>query len=499
MRNILIKILSLIIVFAFSSCEKIETLNENPNEPSIVTASVLMTSGMRTLGNSSVNQSFLLGNNAAQLTAKTLRTEIDVYNWNAFPVVWDAMYTGLTNIIESERLAIADGNEQMQGVAIVMKSWAFSVLTNAYGDIPYSEAITGVSTDNFTPAYDGQSDIYNGANGLLAELERAVTLLNGSGSIEGDIILNNDGAKWVKFSNSLRLRLLMHLSNKQDVSAEIAALASSDLLSSNNDNVAMTYTGSFPNEFPLLPLKIGDFDAVALGTSAYDVMTGYNDPRLTRYARPNDGDYTNTMATNFSGAINGSESTSACPKNGSRLGVAYYDYPNQRTASTLGIDRAEAIIMTYSEVEFLLAEAALKGYTTGNIETHYKAGIEASMIYHEVDLAPFGYADFEGYYNTSGVAYDEAMDIWEQKWLALFFHGLEPYFEVRRWLAESNNDFNAIRFLIPTCQNTNNDLLPIRFLYPGEEQSLNNQNYNIAIDNLGGSNSFNAKMWLLDF
>jgi hypothetical protein len=499
MGNNIIKILSLIVVFAFSSCEKIETLNENPNEPNRVTASVLMTSGMRTMGNSSVNQSFLLGNNAAQLTAKTLRTEIDVYNWNAFPVVWDDMYTGLKNIIEAERLSIADDNEQMQGVAIVMKSWAFSVLTNAYGDIPYSEAITGVADNNFTPTYDAQSDIYNGTNGLLAELERAITLLNGSGAIEGDIILSNDATKWVKFANSLRLRLLMHLSNKQDVSAEITALATSDLLSSNNDNVVMTYTGSFPNEFPLLPLKIGDFDAVALGTSAYDVLTGYNDPRLTRYARPNDGDYTNTIATNFSGAINGSESASACPKNGSRLGAAYYDYPSQTTASTLGIDRAEAVLMTYSEVEFLLAEAALKGYTTESIEAHYKDGIAASMSYNQVDLAPFGYTDFEDYYNTSGVAYDEAMDIWEQKWLALFFHGLEPYFEVRRWLAESNNDFNAIRFLVPTCQNTNNDLLPVRFLYPGEEQSLNNANYNIAIDNLGGSNNFNAKMWLLDF
>ena len=145
MRNNIIKILSLIVVFAFSSCEEIETLNENPNEPSVVTASVLMTSGMRTMGNSSVNQSFLLGNNAAQLTAKTLRTEIDVYNWNGFPLVWDKMYSGLTNIIEAEHLAVADGNEQMEGVAIVTKSWAFSVLTNAYGDIPYSEAISGVA------------------------------------------------------------------------------------------------------------------------------------------------------------------------------------------------------------------------------------------------------------------------------------------------------------------------------------------------------------------
>ena len=499
MRNNIFKILSLLLIFSLSACVELETLNENPNEPSNVSASVVLTSGMRTVVNSSVDQAYLLGNNAAQLTAKTLRTEIDVYNWNAFPSVWNEMYNGLTNIIEAERLAQVDGNEQMQGVAVVMKSWAFSVLTNAYGDVPYSEAITGVLNDNFTPVYDAQSDIYNGPNGLLAELERAVILLNGSGSIEGDIILSNDASKWIKFANSLRLRLLMHLSNKQDVSAEIAALASADLLSSNADNVAMTYTGNFPNEFPLIPLKIGDFDAVALGTSAYSVMTGYNDPRLARYARPDDDDYSNAASTNFSGAVNGSESTSACPKNGSRLGAAYYDYPNQVSAATLGIDRAEGVLMSYSEVEFLLAEAALKGYTTGNIEEHYKAGIGASMTYHQVDVAPFGFTDFDDYYNNSGVAYDEAIDIWEQKWIALYFHGLEPYFEVRRWLAESNEDFGQIRFLSATCENTNNDKLPVRFLYPGEEQSLNTENYQTAVDNLGGDNSFNAKMWLVDF
>ena len=155
--------------------------------------------------------------------------------------------------------------------------------------------------------------------------------------------------------------------------------------------------------------------------------------------------------------------------------------------------------MSYSEVEFLLAEAALKGYTTANIEDHYKAGIAASMTYHQVDVAPFGFTDFDDYYNNSGVAYDEAIDIWEQKWIALYFHGLEPYFEVRRWLAESNEDFGQIRFLSATCENTNNDKLPVRFLYPGEEQSLNAQNYQIAVDNLGGENSFNAKMWLVDF
>ena len=154
--------------------------------------------------------------------------------------------------------------------------------------------------------------------------------------------------------------------------------------------------------------------------------------------------------------------------------------------------------MTYAEVEFLLAEAALKGWISEDIEAHYKSGIEASMGYHQVDPAPFGWTDFEDFYDNSGVAYDAPTDIWEQKWINSFFHGLEPYFEVRRWYFESGMDWAGIPFLSPPCENLNDDQLPVRFLYPGEEQSLNAINYDEAVERLGGSNSQNAAIWLVE-
>jgi hypothetical protein len=150
--------------------------------------------------------------------------------------------------------------------------------------------------------------------------------------------------------------------------------------------------------------------------------------------------------------------------------------------------------MTYAEVEFLLAEATAKGWISGDIETHYRNGIEASMDQYNVDYTPFGYTDFNDYYNTSGVAYSTITDIWEQKWLALYFHGLEPLFEVRRWYDEAGG-FAGIPFMGPTCDNNNNDELPKRFLYPGEEQSLNADNYQEAVDRVANYNQ-NADMWL---
>jgi len=480
----------LVLAFSLVSCEEFEEFNENPNEPTTVSSDVLLTSAIRSSVNTMVNESFLLGNNVAQLTAKTLRTEVDSYNWNAFPTVWEGLYESLTDVEAVEDQAIQSGNEQLQGVAIVLKSWIFSTLTNAYGNIPYSQAI---NADDVTPAYDAQPDIYAD---LFSELEQASNLLAGSGDISGDILLNNDASKWLKLCNSLRLRLLMTANNQlPDAGTRFAAIVNSgNIMTSNDDNVTLTYLSSFPNQFPLIPLKIGDFDAVALSQTSLDVMREHDDPRLMRYARPNNDEF-NENAT-FTGAVNGS-STNNCPKSGSRLGVQYFNDPNLTQASELGLSMAEGIVMTYAEVEFLLAEAAAKGWINEDIEEHYRAGIAASMEYHQVNLEPFGWESFDDFYAESGVAYSEVTDIWEQKWLALFFHGLEPYFEVRRWYFESGMSFNGIPFLEPACDNLNEDQLPLRFLYPGEEQSLNGENYQQAVDNLGGSNSQNAPIWLV--
>ncbi len=477
-----------------TSCEKFDEFNENPNEPTTVSPDVLFISGIRQSVNTSVNESFLLGNNAAKLTAKTLRTEIDAYNWNAFPTVWEGFYESLTDLYAVEDIAIETGNQQLEGAAVVMQSWVFSVLTNAYGDIPYFETIRGIE-DNFTPVYDPQPEIYAD---LLAELERASNLLapGSEGQITGDIIFNGDASKWRKLANSLRLRLIMLANNQLDNpgAAFASIVEEGNIIESNDDNATLTYLSSFPNQFPLIPLKTGDFDAVAISSTTLELFRQYDDPRLFRYARPSNDLY--TEEAEFNGADNGNISED-CNKVGSRLGAAYYVDGAQTTATQLGIDIAKGIIITYAEVEFLLAEAAAKGWISDDVEMHYRDGIAASMEYHQVSLDPTKWSSFDDFYNNSGVAYEEVTDIWEQKWVALFFHGLQPYFEVRRWYFESGMSWDGIPFLDPPCSNVNNDELPLRFLYPGEEQSLNATNYDEAVERLGGSNSQNAAIWLV--
>lgn len=489
-----ITLIALLAGLFLPSCEQFDEFNENPNEPTSVSPDVLLASAIRSSVNTSVEESFLLGNNIAQLSTKTLRNEVDAYNWNAFPTVWEGFYESLTDIYAVENIALETNNAQLEGVAIVMRSWIFSVLTNAYGDIPYFEAVRGIE-DNFTPVYDPQPEIYAD---LLSELERASNLLaaGSGGSISGDLIFNNDASKWRKLANSLRLRLLMLAHNQLDNAPEQFAsiAAAGEIMESNDDNAVLEYLGSFPNQFPLIPLKTGDFDAVALSTTMLNHFEAYDDPRLFRYARPDNDLYTPEGV--FNGADNGNN-TENCDKTGSRLGAAYYVDASQTTASELGIDIADGIIMTYAELEFLLAEAAGRGWISDDSETHYRNGIEASMMYHQVDFGTTQWSSFSDFYDNSGVAYDKVTDIWEQKWVALYFHGLEPYFELRRWYFESGMSWDGIPFLDPPCSNVNDDELPLRFLYPGEEISLNATNYNAAVDRLGGSNSQNASMWLV--
>jgi hypothetical protein len=163
----------------------------------------------------------------------------------------------------------------------------------------------------------------------------------------------------------------------------------------------------------------------------------------------------------------------------------------------MGINYAEGLIMTYAEVCFLVAEGIAKGWVTGDIATEYKKGIQASHDYYQVNYAPYGWNSFDDYYDNSGVAFAETEDIWKQKWLSLYFSGLEPYFELRRWYNEVNG-WDGLSFVsAPIGTNLNNYELPSRFLYPGQEQSLNNANYQEASSRYAGGNTINGKMWIL--
>ena len=471
-----------LVLFVAVGCDsRFEDVNSNPNEPEQVSPNLLLPNIIRGAVNTSVNTAHTTGNLVLQYVAKaSFATEIDRYNW-AGVGYWEAYYDDLRNVNDMIRIARERDNPNVEGVGLVMKSWIFSMLTDAYGRIPYSEANTPGEN---TPVYDSQAAVYDS---LLTDLEEANTLIDpGSGqSIQGDILYDGDLMKWKKLANSLRLRLLMRLSEKQgsgdlDVNVEqqfTSIVNGEPVFEGNEDNAALEYLDSRPNEWPRHTSRAGTFRTYRMSQTLTDSLNTLDDPRLSVFA-----DLPDSLDT-YVGVPNGLTDDASNEFNGGRAYQSglntqkYFEQPNA----------AEGLIMTYAEVLFLRAEAAVRGWTGEDAETLYEDGVEASMAQYD-QTPPSGYLDQPGVDYPVGNQ-ERAIDrINKQKWIALFYTGLEGWFNWRR---------TGVPALEPSEENVNGDQIPVRFRYPESEQSLNAENYQDALDEQG-PNDINTEMWLLE-
>ena len=484
----------LLTVFVSACTDGFDAVNTNPNQPTEVGSEALVPSAIRSSVNAHVTMSYLVGNNIGQISAKTLRIQVDSYQWNSFNnFVWSPLYESLRDVESLHGVAVEEGNTAAQGVALVLRAWIYSILTDAYGDIPYSEAI-GADEDVLFPKYDTQEEIYLGTNGIIATLNEAASLLSSTTStLNGDILYEGDVKKWEKLANALQLRLWLRVSDKvpsQAASALQALVNQGNLMSGVSDGGLLTYLETSPNIYPTFQLKVGDFDAVAISARAVDSLSNWNDPRLEIYARPANAPVASGDEPRYLGYVNGALEGG----NTSLLGYRYYNYAGHPTSAT----RAKGIIMTHAEQEFILAEAAQRGMISTNAKTHYDAGVISSMLQYNAE-ALFPYTSVNGvtfntpadYLAQSSVDFESADDrlerIASQKWVAMFFTGLEPWFDWRR---------TGRPAMEPTLNNINNDVVPVRFRYPGDEPLLNKANYDAAVSRLGGDN-INSAMWLV--
>ncbi|MEX2403009.1 MAG: SusD/RagB family nutrient-binding outer membrane lipoprotein [Balneolales bacterium] len=457
-----------------------DELNTNPNEPVEVEPDLLLPGILKQSVDNTVENSMSVGNIVAQHTSKVLFGGNDRYNWQSFSGFWNGNYNTLRNVSDMHRISEENGNDNYRGISLVLKSWLFSQLTDAYGDIPYSDALGAKDNGTNSPAYDQQSDIYQG---LLDDLEEANELLDPSGmEVSGDILYDGDILKWQKFANSLSLRLLMRISDKTDVSSDMQEIINNPstypVFESVDDNAALTYLSDNPNQFPVYTYRTGTFQEYRASKTLVDELNDIDDPRLNVFAEPTDVS-TEAGEPEFVGVPNGLEDDEAANYNGSpgdqsRMGTLYFDEP----------DAAQGLIMTLAELNFILAEAAQKDIINGDAETYYNDGMEAS--FEQYDITPD--AD---YFTNPDVAFDQGRaleQIGSQKWISLFFNGLEAWFDWRR---------TGYPVLEPSARNVNDDQIPVRFRYPTEEQSLNATNYEEALERQGDDN-INTEMWLLD-
>lgn len=492
-------------LFVVTSCDKdFEDINTNPNVPTSVTPDLLLSGVIRNVLNNQVGEAWGIGNIVVQHTAKIQFVNEDRYLWNEQNGLWNTVYGNMRNL--QAVIDFAERAEPVQnnylGVALILKSWMFSLATDAYGDVPYSEA-TKAKQGIYQPKYDTQEFIYDG---ILADLKRANEILGTSPeALAGDLLYGGGAAsvmKWRKLANSLRLRYLMRISDRKNVNAEMQAIisdpAGNPIFENNADNASLKYLASAPNQWPLYTTRVGSFDEFRLSKTLGDYLTSIQDPRLKVFARPTEKSVADGTPI-IAGIPNGLEDTEALsynggPQNVSRVGLTFACLVCNDNGPAPAPDAARSTIMSYAELQFILAEAREKNLiTTGNAETYYLNGINANFEFYE-SIVPVSYnIDLNlpaNYFTQPEVAYtgasaDKLRKIGTQKWIALFFNGLEAWFDWRR---------TNIPALVPGQDNLNDDKIPVRYIYPTIEQSLNGTNRNEAVGRQG-ADDLNTRVW----
>lgn len=474
MKNILFTVL---IIFFISACtEDFESLNENPNVPQNVNPQFLLSNVISIEANQNAYfQGFRLANYLAQFAASVEFERIDRYEMGSNSDYWNTIFRLLSDIKSMKEMEGA--NEAYTAVGDIMQSYLFSQLTDLWNDVPYSEAVKALE-GNFTPKYDTQESIYTDPeNGILAVLKRAVnTLENTNATIQGDVMFKGDLEKWVRFGNSLQLRYLLRISKRTTDFSEMQRLAASGkLMDSNDDNAVVPYLSGAPNQFPMSLAALGLYQEHRMTKTVDSILNLWDDPRVAVLYKPTQ-ESANTGTPQYKGLVNGQDRETIAA-NGINLndislfGAIFRDVP----------DGVDAQFMQYAEVQFALAEAAEKGYISGDVETFYQNGITASFEYYGVPV-PIDYFTREAITLNGS---DNLNKILTQKWLSLISIGHEAWFEVRR---------TGIPNLKPGPNNLNDNQYPVRYIYPESEQATNSANYQQAVSRIGGDN-INSKGW----
>lgn len=513
-----------LLILSFGSCTKnYEEINTNPNSPTDVPAKNIFTNVIiNSVGNELGGwiQHTYLGC-WSQQWCKVQYIDEDRYQTRNMTGYMEGPYTGtlmdLQIILDKTEQEIADGkdvssNTTLLAAAKIMRVWIFDYLTDLFGDVPYSEALQGLQKNGVTtPKYDTQESIYMD---FFSELEEANTLLDIStvtsfGS--ADLLFNGDPLKWKKFGNSLRLRLLNRVAGTPwsftynmvggsqvttnpgpaayaNADADIATIlgnsATYPIMESNDDNAALYYPG-IPYRNPIFNTLYSRTDQ-AISETMVNWLQARNDPRLPVYAQPTIASDTSSWPVYY-GFQNGSDQASAFFPQISLLGTAVaYD------------ENAPLYILTYDEVQFIIAEYQMRQGNDGAAQAAYEAGITASMDRWGASLGSY-LSEPDVDWATAANDGEKYQRICEQRWAAIFGQGVQAYNLVRRTgFPERIFEYELTGTYYPDMG------LPIRIYYSLNEEVYNSanlqeaktrQNIETSNDGMFSTNGTQSQVW----
>jgi hypothetical protein len=496
-----------------TACDKgFEEMNKNPNaytEPVIAnlfTTSLIRGAGTGTADRNRTNIKYFAGVMQYMAALGTNWSGDKNFENGQFGDFFETAYS--VHLKELQQvIASTEGKPDLINHNAIANIWRIFIMhrvTDAYGDIPYFEAGQGYLSKNYKPKYDKQSEIYPA---MLAGLETAIGQLDPAKPSYGvsDVIYQGDIGKWKTFAYSLMLRLGMRLTNVEpNLSREwVQKAIAGGVMKSNADIAKLNHVAGNGNtwNWDASELKRESFPEsnagkgpVKLGKTLIDLLKAKNDPRLPFYATLWEGNILSMQAAKLptttnpdlqKGLPNGYDATTIKQviPNWSNDMLVEYSEPNTGTIASLN---APTVLLSYAEVEFLLAEAALRGWESGTPAEHYNAAVTASMqsttlFPGGIVITPAAITDYLAANPLNAGSFEEQMEqIHTQFYLAHFMW----YDNFEAW---SNFRRTGYPKLTPPNYpgNFTGGTHLVRMRYPVSEATLNKANYEAAVASQG--------------
>ncbi len=434
--------------------------------------------------------------------------------------IWNDAYTAAGYAYTCQQLIKSKKDtslNNLNGIALIVQLLNLELVTDTYGDCPYSQALEGAS-GVAEPVYDAQKTIYLS---MLSKLDSVLPTLNPGGTAPtNDVIYFGNVAEWQKFGYSLMLRMAMRLTNADPADAQtyVEKAYAGGVFGSNADNAYFTFdhADNYSNGNSSALQTQEDYSEVRWGQQLISYLKTTNDPRLSVIAEVPQPGLTNAANESLAGNSTasaqdgmpngydengGSTDISNAPgyPGGTGTGGDFNPTGNySRPTSALYLSlNTPGFILTYAQTELLLAEAAARGWSVGaSASTHYANGLAAAMttLGRLNGTTPISAATATAYatanpLDVSSQANSLAM-INTQYWVleGTLFDFSEAWSNWRR---------SGYPVLTPVNYpgNFTNGVIPRREIYPSSEPSTNPGNYKSAVSNLSGGDSWTSHVW----
>lgn len=478
MKKLLI-LLTVLLVLG-SACKKsfLNVDETNPNSASVVPPNLVLPAALNTTARLVTNPdnftfiylwygSWSISGGYAQ---PTNLTQYNLLN-SSYQGIWDNFYLNLANYDYIEKNSTSAQSAPYKAIAMIMKAYIFQNLVDCYGNVPYSQALKSGTPQILKPVYDNQQDIYDS---LVVKLDAAIAIIHNlpaDAATVGsyDIVYKGDMFAWVKFANTLKLRLLVNQSGITSRASYISSAISSSSTSADfigagegaMANPGYTNSNNKMNPFWENFYKVdGSAQADGItytmaGQDAVDFLNDNNDPRKLLIFAPYTAGGKVIKGNYFGALLLGTVPTTSAFGRGLLQGPTH-----------------SAPLLTDFESLFIQAEAAQKGIITGVVKALYQSGVAQSIVYLGGNAA-----DATDYLSQGGkpmVNFDEAPNKLEtiitQKWIAL--NGVDP---MPIWTDYRRTHFPSfIHFSQDPAKL--NAKPPVRLLYPQTELNTNGAN-----------------------